>query len=199
MLTGTSLVTVAALRFELFEGRPLKKQLALASVVALAAVFLQLGALRSFGGAWSLLVFGTALFSLLLVLGLRELSRSRDEEKRRLEQHAVLGRFAAQMAHDLKNPLAALIGAAQFLEVKLRDRDGEETKISGLLLEQAQRVNAIIEGYERWRASSRCRAWSTSTSSSKGSLRCRTLPRLRPSRSSSRLRRIYRESRRILI
>ena len=149
MLVGTSLVTLAALRFELFEGKPLRKQLALAGVVALTAVFLQLGALRSFGGAWSLVVFGTALFSLLLVLGLRELARSREDDKRRLQQHAVLGRFAAQMAHDLKNPLAALIGAAQFLEVKLRERGGDETRLSELLLDQARRVHGIIESYER--------------------------------------------------
>ena len=33
-------------------------------------------------------------------------------QRERLEQMATLGRFSAQMAHDLKNPIAALKGAA---------------------------------------------------------------------------------------
>ena len=33
-----------------------------------------------------------------------------------MERLATLGRFSAQMAHDLKNPIAALKGAAQFLQ-----------------------------------------------------------------------------------
>jgi two-component system, NtrC family, sensor histidine kinase HydH len=149
MLLGTALVTVAVLRFELFEHKPASWQLIVAIGVALIAVIAQVSVFQRFDGNAGLFLFGTALVALLAALCVRELWRLRAEARTRFEQHAVLGRFAAQMAHDLKNPLAALIGAAQFLQNESKQRENQERKMADLLLEQARRVRVIIESYER--------------------------------------------------
>jgi signal transduction histidine kinase len=55
------------------------------------------------------------------------------------------------MAHDLKNPLAALQGAAQFLDVELLEpRTGVKPRaFVKLMLEQVQRLEKIVERYRR--------------------------------------------------
>ncbi len=63
---------------------------------------------------WKAIICG--LLALALHAVIRHLARAAAERRARTLQLATLGRFAAQMAHDFKNPLAALKGAAQFLK-----------------------------------------------------------------------------------
>ena len=65
------------------------------------------------------------------------------------ERLATVGRFASQLAHDLKNPLAALKGAAQFLkEEHLRGRQTDRLgEFLDLILEQAARVQTVADQY----------------------------------------------------
>ncbi|MCU0697115.1 MAG: ATP-binding protein [Myxococcaceae bacterium] len=67
-----------------------------------------------------------------------------------LTRFATLGRFSAQMAHDLKNPLAAARGAAELLEgeVKALSRD-DLAQFSSLLVQQLDRLTGIIDRYQR--------------------------------------------------
>src|SRR5439155_5801966 len=63
----------------------------------------------------------------------------------------TLGRFSAQMAHDLKNPLAALKGAAQFLAEEQRqgrpmEKHGEFLE---LLVDQVNRLETVVDKYQR--------------------------------------------------
>lgn len=76
--------------------------------------------------------------------------RSVQRARAGLERFAHLGRFSAQMAHDLKNPLAAAKGAAQYLEEELR-REGhaQHEAFSALLVQQLERLDAVIERYRR--------------------------------------------------
>ncbi len=77
---------------------------------------------------------------------LRDLSRIRqlEEEVRRGETLAAAGRMAVGLAHELRNPLAAIRGAVQLLRKELGDeaRWGEYTLV---LLKEVDRVNRIIE------------------------------------------------------
>jgi signal transduction histidine kinase len=66
------------------------------------------------------------------------------------ERFATLGRFSAQMAHDLKNPLAAARGAAEYLTEEMR-REGHEQNhdFSQLIVQQLDRLGAVIDRYQR--------------------------------------------------
>ena len=62
-----------------------------------------------------------------------------------------MGRLATQMAHDLKNPLAALKGATQFLQHEVREGrplEGQREFVD-LLVAQVERLERVIEDYHR--------------------------------------------------
>jgi signal transduction histidine kinase len=94
---------------------------------------------------------GTTALTLVLLFGLRQLVRTHFERRARLQQFAYLGRFSAQIAHDLKNPLAALKGAIQFLDTEVhRGRSLEsQQRFLALLLEQVERLDDVVDNYTR--------------------------------------------------
>lgn len=60
----------------------------------------------------------------------------------RKERLAYIGQFAANLAHELKNPLSGMRGAAQLLSRRIKDEKlGEYT---GVIMHEADRLNAII-------------------------------------------------------
>jgi signal transduction histidine kinase len=63
------------------------------------------------------------------------------------EALARLGRMSAQMSHDLKNPLTALLGAVQVLKRSATTED--QRALCNLVQQQAQRMRGILERYER--------------------------------------------------
>jgi signal transduction histidine kinase len=67
-----------------------------------------------------------------------------------LERFATLGRFSAQMAHDLKNPLAAAKGAAEYLAEEMRrSAQPQHEEFAQLVVQQLDRLHAVIERYQR--------------------------------------------------
>jgi two-component system sensor histidine kinase HydH len=62
-----------------------------------------------------------------------------------------MGRFSAQMAHDLKNPIAALKGAAQYLKEEHARGQSWDDKgdFLDLLLEQVERLDRVVGTYQR--------------------------------------------------
>jgi signal transduction histidine kinase len=69
----------------------------------------------------------------------------------RLEKLATLGRFSEQLAHDLKNPLAALKGSVQFLLVEHEQGRSLDAQVPflRLMLEQVERTSRVVDGYQR--------------------------------------------------
>jgi signal transduction histidine kinase len=98
-----------------------------------------------------LLVLATGIVTLTLVLVVRQLARGAEAKRVRTRELATLGRFAAQMAHDFKNPLAALKGAAQFLKEDLSNeqRSSRRATFVDLMLDQIDRLDATITVYQR--------------------------------------------------
>jgi signal transduction histidine kinase len=90
------------------------------------------------------LVFIAAALAFVAVVGLREMVLATSRRRERLEQYATLGRFSAQMAHDVKNPLTAIKGAVQYLQA-----DGDQSEVVSLLAEQVRRVETIVDRYQR--------------------------------------------------
>ncbi len=98
-----------------------------------------------------LLVTISIAVTLAALVTLRPMLALQAEERARLRQLASLGRLSAQMAHDLKNPLAAIRGAAQFLlEERARGESIDEHEaFLSLILEQTDRATHIVDDYQR--------------------------------------------------
>ncbi|MEO8179877.1 MAG: ATP-binding protein [Deltaproteobacteria bacterium] len=84
-------------------------------------------------------------------VAVREFRRSAVASRERVQRFAGLGRLAEQLAHDLKNPLAALKGGLQFLAVEIEQGRSLDTRTNylELMLEQVDRVNRVVEEYQR--------------------------------------------------
>lgn len=81
---------------------------------------------------------------LVVFQDLTELRRL-EHDLERIDHLAELGRFSAQLAHEIRNPLASVRGAAQIL--------GEDTagtpqeKLARLIMREADRLASLVDGY----------------------------------------------------
>jgi two-component system sensor histidine kinase PilS (NtrC family) len=70
---------------------------------------------------------------------------------RRHERLAGVGQLAADLAHEIRNPLAAISGSIQVLEGSLpRTQDDETRKLIGIAVREADRLNALITDFLRF-------------------------------------------------
>lgn len=134
----------------LFRRTPGGLTFALALLGGLAFAVTYLALFIAFSAAVT--AFLTAFIAILLTLGLLAwLWWSADRRARTgLERFASVGRFSAQMAHDLKNPLAAAKGAAEFLTEEMRRAGGGPNHdFAQLVVQQLDRLHAVIDRYQR--------------------------------------------------
>jgi two-component system sensor histidine kinase PilS (NtrC family) len=69
-----------------------------------------------------------------------------EQELRRSERLAGIGQLAADIAHEIRNPLAAISGSVEMLEAGLGedDRDQEPRRLMGIVLREIDRLNDLI-------------------------------------------------------
>jgi len=69
-----------------------------------------------------------------------------EQELRRSERLAGVGQLAADIAHEIRNPLAAISGSVEMLEAGLgeADRDAEPRRLMGIVLREIDRLNHLI-------------------------------------------------------
>ena len=96
-------------------------------------------------------IAGSILIVLFSFAALRPVFGAVGKERARREHLAALGRLSSQMAHDLKNPLGAISGAAEYLiqernEGRSLDESGE---FVDLILDQAKHLETTINDYRR--------------------------------------------------
>jgi two-component system, NtrC family, sensor histidine kinase HydH len=150
-LVTTALVTVVALRLRLF-ARDLSAAIVVyAFALSVLGVLLYLLIFAWLGTSRAALVVGTTVVTLGLIAITREAVGSVSAKRHRAEHLATLGRFSAQMGHDLKNPLAALKGALQFLvEEETRGHSLQEHgQFLQLMSTQVERMGRVIDDYQR--------------------------------------------------
>ena len=80
------------------------------------------------------------------VMIIRDLSRIKDLEGtlRRADRLSMLGTLAAGLAHEIKNPLGGIKGAAQLLSMEL-SKDSTLQDYTQIMIKEAERINFIIE------------------------------------------------------
>ncbi len=81
-----------------------------------------------------------------VILVLRDLTNIRDLEQavRQADRLSSLGTLAAGLAHEIKNPLGGIKGAAQLLEQELPE-ESELRDYTRVMLKEVRRVNRIVE------------------------------------------------------
>ncbi len=71
--------------------------------------------------------------------------RQIEKELDSIDHLATLGRLSAQLAHEIRNPLAAMRGSAQMLVGDSAGAPGE--RLARLILREADRLGGLVEGY----------------------------------------------------
>ena len=66
-----------------------------------------------------------------------------EEQKRLADRMSALGMMAAGVAHEIRNPLAAISGSVQVLK-ELMPKDETAKELAGIVLAEANRLNGII-------------------------------------------------------
>ena len=72
--------------------------------------------------------------------------RSLEETSRRQDRLAAIGRMAASIAHEIRNPLAAMRGSIQMLRSEM-DADSSQTELMEIILRESDRLNRIITDF----------------------------------------------------
>ncbi|MCE9669236.1 ATP-binding protein [Myxococcus stipitatus] len=151
-LLGLPVMAIASLRFDLFGRDETAPRMALHAVVlAGGGVLAYLTGFQLFAGETGVLVMFTTAITFALLAATRRGVTAYVTRGERMERLATLGRFSAQMAHDLKNPIAAMKGAAQYLKeehARGQSWDGHGEFLD-LMLEQVERLGRVVDTYQR--------------------------------------------------
>ena len=83
-----------------------------------------------------------------MVISFQDLTqvRSLEETSRRQDRLAAIGRMAASIAHEIRNPLAAMRGSIQMLRSEM-DSDSSQTELMEIILRESDRLNRIITDF----------------------------------------------------
>lgn len=122
-----------------------------AVVIALGIVLGEVALYRFSGDRTALLAIGSIVIALSALLAGRFLLAAFTEARSQLREQAARGRMSKQLGHDLRNPLGAIKGAAQFLqgEVEAKKLDDETARHwLDLIVKNTDRVTKLIERYE---------------------------------------------------
>jgi two-component system sensor histidine kinase PilS (NtrC family) len=72
--------------------------------------------------------------------------RALEETSRRQDRLAAIGRMAASIAHEIRNPLAAMRGSIQMLRADM-PVDSSQTELMEIILRESDRLNRIISDF----------------------------------------------------
>ncbi len=72
--------------------------------------------------------------------------RSMEDQVKRVEKLAAVGEMAAGLAHEIKNPLASLIGSIQILKDDMR-YDPDHEKLMQIAMREADRLSSLLTNF----------------------------------------------------
>jgi signal transduction histidine kinase len=148
-LAAMALFALAVMRLRLLGADTPPALVAYALGLGLLGVIAYLAAVRWLDPHAGLAVVAVLSGAFVVFVVAHELLRVSVAARERGQRLVLLGRFSEQLAHDLRNPLAALKGAIQFLAAERaagRSLD-DRTDFVQLMLEQVNRVEGAIDKY----------------------------------------------------
>jgi len=150
-LTFTVTLTMVVLRGKLFETPIPSSFLPIPGIAGLLGVFVWVTVFQALGTSKAVMILILSVIGLITVALVQGAYLRRLQTRQRVQRLAELGRFSDQLAHNLKNPIAALKGAAQFFEGELQQGRSleEQRRFTTLLLEQVNRLQTVVEDYRR--------------------------------------------------
>lgn len=131
--------------------RPGYLEFATIIVLAMVAIVSQVIVFALAGGEIGLFAGGSVASVVVLVAAIRPLLLRQSENRHRERHLATLGRLSEQMAHDLRNPLAALLGSIELLNDQVaRTGSLDAARVHlGIIESQAKRMNRVVDDYRR--------------------------------------------------
>lgn len=144
----TVVLAVAVFRHRLLASDLPIRHVHLIAIVAAAAAILHV--LLYSGGrskTGDLLLLGTATLIVLVLAVYRLFLLRWQEQQDRQKRLAMLGTMAAGVAHEIRNPLASIRGAAQFVlkELESQPTTGESLDYLKMLVAETDRLNSVVE------------------------------------------------------
>jgi two-component system sensor histidine kinase HydH len=85
---------------------------------------------------------GVCKGAVIILRDLREIKRL-EEQVRRSEKLAAVGKLAAGVAHEIRNPLSSIRGFAQYLRHALEERP-EEQEYAEVMVTEVDRINKVV-------------------------------------------------------
>jgi two-component system sensor histidine kinase HydH len=85
---------------------------------------------------------GRYLGSILLFKDLSEIRTLRNEIARN-QRLATVGRLAAGVAHEIRNPLSSIKGFATYFQERYRE-NAQDTKVASILIQEVDRLNRVV-------------------------------------------------------
>lgn len=73
--------------------------------------------------------------------------RKMEQRAKQSEKQAAFVRIASGMAHEIRNPLASLRGAAELLRETVGDPMSQQHRLLGIVLREADRLNALLSDF----------------------------------------------------
>jgi signal transduction histidine kinase len=149
-LAAAALLSAIAMRSRLLE-----QVSALVALNALAAAIVvvlgEVALLRFVGEQSALFAAGSVVIALSALFAGRFLLGAVAEARERTRTQAMLGRMAEQLAHDVRNPLATIRGAAEFLmgEIEEGQPPGPHAEMLETIVDATGRIERMVADYQR--------------------------------------------------
>ena len=150
-LVAMVLFAIATLRLRLIDRAVPPVLFAYSLAVAAVGVTADLLAVHWLERQTALGVLAAITLGVIGLAVVRELGGAAAVARERVRRLAMLGRFSEQLAHDIRNPLAALKGAVQFLATERAQGRPLEPhgEFLDLMAEQVERLQRVVGDYQR--------------------------------------------------
>jgi len=145
-----AVLALAIFRHRILETEIPFRQINVVLGVAAGAIFINFFLYRYVGSeAGDLLVLGSAVMIVVVLAVYRMILMGWYERREQQKRLAMLGTMAASVAHEIKNPLASIKGAAQYVQKELEDRPaGDDTlEYLKMMVDETDRLNQVVENF----------------------------------------------------
>ena len=145
----TLVLAIAILRHRLLEEQTPVRQLAIVFLLVLSGVFVLTVLHPELPVRWDFYLVLVAVVAVTTLALTRLLFTRLYEQADRRKRLALIGTMAASVAHEIKNPLASIKGAAQFVEKELEGQEkmDEARDYLKLMVGEVDRLNGVVESF----------------------------------------------------